>query len=270
MSRIPLGQSTEYPEEYAPGVLFAVARAESREKLGLGSTLPFHGTDIWNAWELTWLDLSGKPCSATATFRFDADSSSIVESKSLKLYLGSFAMSRFDSTDELADTIATDLGKLTGSDVDVRITDGSSGRHEKIDSLPGVCVDDLPCDSPRTAVDSGVLRHAGGDPVSGTLHSHLLRSLCPVTNQPDYGSVLIHYHGPRIEPSSFLEYVVSYRRHQAFHEACVEQMFLDISASCLTNKLTVYARYTRRGGIDINPFRSDFEENPENLRLWRQ
>lgn len=270
MSRLPLGQTTEYPEEYAPDVLYPVSRAEARETLALGDELPFRGADIWNAWELTWLDASGKPVCATATLRVDADSPFIVESKSLKLYLGSLAMSRYDSAHNLAEVIAADLSRVTGSEVDVTIAAGASGALAQIQSLPGTCVDDLPFKAPRDDVDAGLLRCESGELVSGTLHSHLLRSLCPVTNQPDYGSVLIRYHGPRIEPSSVLEYIVSYRQHNDFHEACVERMFLDIRSRCKTEKLTVYARYTRRGGIDINPFRSDFETEINNLRLWRQ
>jgi 7-cyano-7-deazaguanine reductase len=269
MNKIPLGRETEYPQEYAPGVLYAVPRAETRERLGIGADLPFSGVDLWNAWELTWLDPGGKPVAGTATFLFDATCPSIVESKSLKLYLGSFAMSRFDDHRTLAGTIASDLGKVSGADVGVEIHVGPDAEFFRIAEMPGRCVDDLALPQVPESVDADLLA-ADGEIVSETLHSHLLRSLCPVTSQPDIGTAMIRYRGPRIEAASFLAYVVSFRRHQDFHEACVERMFLDIKDRCRPDALTVYCRYNRRGGIDINPFRSDFEDEPENIRLWRQ
>jgi 7-cyano-7-deazaguanine reductase len=270
MSTIPLGQSAEYPEEYAPEVLFPVARAEARATFRLTGELPFHGTDVWNAWELTWLDSGGKPVIATATIRIDANSPSIIESKSLKLYLGSLAMCRYDSADELKAVIIKDLSAVAGTNVEVSIDPGPAGVLAGIAELPGSCVDGMPFNASREDVDATLLACSSNETVSESLHSHLLRSLCPVTNQPDYGSVLIRYRGPKIEASSILEYLVSFRQHNDFHEACVERMFLDICERCRPDKLTVYARYTRRGGIDINPFRSNFESETPNLRLWRQ
>lgn len=267
MSRIPLGQATEYPEEYAPEVLFPVARSEARAALGLGAPLPFSGADVWNAWELSWLDPSGKPVVATATLTVPADSPNLVESKSLKLYLGSLAMSRYASAAAVAALIREDLANATGSDVDVNIHVGTEVLP--VDALPGRCVDELGFANVRDDVDASLLS-AGGEQAAECLHTHLLRSLCPVTGQPDLGSVLLRYEGPRIDPVSFLEYVVSFRRHNDFHEACVERMFVDVKRECRPDKLTVYARYTRRGGIDINPFRSDFETAIPNTRLWRQ
>ena len=267
---MPLGKSTEYPQEYAPGVLFAVARAVAREPLGLGRERPFHGADICNAWELSWLDDSGKPVVATATLRIDAGSPNIVESKSLKLYLGSFALSRYASAAELERIISVDIGNVAGSTVDVSIATRPGDDDAIIHALPGACVDDLGIAEVAAGLDPALLRRSGAEIVSEELHTHLLRSLCPVTGQPDYGSVLLRYQGPCIDPQGFLEYIVSFRRHSDFHEVCVERMFMDIRERCSPEKLTVYARYTRRGGIDINPFRSDFEEPAENLRLWRQ
>jgi 7-cyano-7-deazaguanine reductase len=251
-------------------VLFAVARASAREPLGLASDPPFHGQDIWNAWELTWLDTSGKPVVATATFSVDAASPNIIESKSLKLYLNSFAMSHQDSQTALEKVIATDLSAVAGANVEVSISTGAGGAMARMSELPGTCVDDLELKSSAEYVNPELLRCFPDDLVTAVMHSHLLRSLCPVTGQPDFGSVLVRYHGPRIDPVSFLEYVVSFRQHQDFHETCVERMFADIRKHCAPDKLTVYARYTRRGGLDINPFRSDFETEVENLRLWRQ
>ena len=270
MTRLPLGQDTEYPQEYEPGVLYAIARSEARGPLGLSDPLPFTGSDIWNAWELTWLDAGGKPVVATAEIRVGAESPHIVESKSLKLYLGSFAMSRFESGPDVASHIAADLSRVTGSGVDVSVFTDDDAPMSAVRSLPGDCLDGLAIEAAGDDVDADLLVAGTGDPVAESLHSHLLRSLCPVTNQPDYGSVLVRYHGPPIDRRALLGYLVSYRQHNDFHEACVERMFLDIKSRCAPNQLTVYARYNRRGGIDINPFRSDFEERVENLRLWRQ
>ena len=271
MSKIPLGKPTDYPTEYSPQVLFAVPRIEARKALGLGDELPFHGEDLWNAWELTWLEPSGKPVVATAVIIVPADSPNIVESKSLKLYLNSLAMSQYASSDEVAGIISRDLSGTTGSEVDISILPANDSSTARIVDLPGDCIDDLEVQIDVSAgVDAETLRTVGEASVEEELHSHLLRSNCPVTNQPDMGSVLIRYQGPAIDRESLLRYIVSFRQHNDFHEACVERMFLDIKARCRPEKLTVYARCNRRGGLDINPFRSDFETTAENLRLWRQ
>ena len=270
MSIIALGKTTEYPEEYAPQVLISVPRATARKVLGLGDQLPFQGQDVWNAWELTWLDSTGKPVVATAVIIVPADSVNIVESKSLKLYLNSLAMSRYKSTDEVAGMISRDLSGIAGADVAVNIAPASQSSTGQIVNLPGDCIDILDVQIDSTSVDAGLLSIAGVEPVAEELHSHLLRSNCPVTNQPDLGSVLVRYQGPAMDRESLLKYIVSFRQHNDFHETCVERMFIDIKARCGPDKLTVYARYNRRGGLDINPFRSDFETTAENLRLWRQ
>ena len=269
MSSIPLGKETEYPQEYAPATLCPVTRGESRSTLGIGAELPFHGSDLWNAWELTWLDGSGKPVVATATFEVPADSPNLIESKSLKLYLGSFAMSRFGGSADVGSTIAQDLSTIAGAPVIVSVSTEKIGKPGTFDTLPGECIDDQPIPGAGATVDPGLLV-ANDEVVEEALHSHLLRSNCPVTNQPDSGSVLVRYRGPGIDRAGLLAYIVSFRQHNDFHEACVERMFLDIRNRCRPARLTVYARYNRRGGIDINPFRTDFEETPGNLRLWRQ
>jgi len=270
MNKTPLGEPTDYPAEYSPQVLFAVPRTEARKALDLGAELPFHGEDVWNAWELTWLELSGKPHVATAVITVPADSLNIVESKSLKLYLNSFAMSRYASKEEVAAIVATDLSDLTGSAVAVDITSASESSSDRIVDLPGDCIDDLDVQIEASDIDADTLNTVGKESVDEELHSHLLRSNCPVTHQPDMGSVLVRYRGSAIDRESLLRYIVSFRQHHDFHEACVERMFLDIKARCSPEKLTVYARYNRRGGLDINPFRSDFETIADNLRLWRQ
>jgi 7-cyano-7-deazaguanine reductase len=268
--QIPLGRATAYPETYSPDLLYAIARTDSRVALGLGDDLPFHGADVWNAWELTWLNPAGLPQVATAEITVPADSPNIIESKSFKLYLGSFAMSEFASIGDVEAVISKDLASRTGAQVNARLRAPLATHASTIARPPGHRLDGLSVSCDAYEVDSGFLRADADEVVSEDLYSHLLRSLCPVTNQPDMGSVMISYKGPRIDREALLRYIVSYRQHKDFHESCVERMFIDILELCRPEKLTVYARYLRRGGIDINPFRSNFEEDPPNARLWRQ
>jgi 7-cyano-7-deazaguanine reductase len=281
-SKSPLGSTTDYPQHYSPEQLFGIARAENRAALGLTTAMPFHGVDIWNAWELTWLASSGLPQVACVEVRIPADSPHIVESKSLKLYLGSFTMTKFDSETAGADALRNDIGACVGTDVEIRLVRPDTLSAASIGILAGDCLDDRSVACDTWQVDAGLLRldrrsdrpvddQPDDQPiVSETLHSHLLRSLCPVTGQPDCGSVMIEYRGPCINRDSLLKYIVSYRQHADFHENCVERMFLDILERCNPAELTVYARYQRRGGIDINPFRSSAKLTPENTRLWQQ
>jgi 7-cyano-7-deazaguanine reductase len=266
----PLGQATTYPDDYSPDLLYAIARIDSRLALGLEGDPPFNGMDIWNAWDLTWLDMKGQPQVATAEIRVPADSVNLVESKSLKLYLGSVAMSRFESPNDLAAVLSRDLGACTGSDVYVAIRPSIETDSAAISRLPGQCIDNLkvPCDTFSVAPE--LLAADSRTLLSEDLYTDTLRSLCPVTGQPDIGSVMISYRGPQIDRAGLLRYIVSYRQHQDFHESCVERMFMDIREQCGAEQLTVYARYQRRGGIDINPFRSNFEATIPNTRLWRQ
>jgi 7-cyano-7-deazaguanine reductase len=266
----PLGQATAYPEQYSPDLLYAIARIDARSALGLDGDLPFHGADIWNAWELTWLDNNGLPQIATADIIVAADSINIVESKSLKLYLGSFAMSRFESSTDVGEVLTRDLTACCGADVYVALHTPSSADRAIVSRLPGNCLDSMAVSCESFEVDPALLGADESDLVAEDLHSDLLRSLCPVTGQPDIGSVFVSYRGPRINHEGLLRYIVSYRQHQDFHEACVERMFMDIRDRCGVDQLTVYARYQRRGGIDINPFRSNFEATAPNTRLWRQ
>lgn len=268
MHEIPLGKPTEYTETYAPELLFAVPRKEARTWLDLSADLPFQGSDIWNAWELTWLDLNGKPQVATATFVVDANSANIIESKSLKLYLNSFSMTRFASTTDISEKIATDLSATAAADVGVTINRDTTA-HPIVD-FNGQCIDAHEMESVSSEIDASVLRSDDERMLSETLYSHLLRSNCPVTRQPDMGSIMIDYTGPKISAPALLQYIVSYRQHNDFHEACVERIFLDIQSQCRAEELTVYARFNRRGGIDINPYRSNTNRAPKNTRLWRQ
>lgn len=265
----PLGKNSDYPRSYAPDVLYPISRSDGRGGK-LEGTLPLRGVDIWNAWELTWLGPGNKPYAATAEFIVPADSPSLIESKSLKLYLNSFAMTRFEDVDAVTNTLENDLSQCTGGPVGVRVESTTQAVEPAIAVMSGLCIDSLDVDCDYRAVDPDVLRADGSNIVDEYLHTHLLRSLCPVTGQPDIGSLQVHYQGPRISAESLLRFVVSFREHSDFHETCVERIFIDIEERCRTYKLSVYARYQRRGGIDINPFRSNFEDCPENLRLWRQ
>lgn len=268
-----LGRRTAHPERYARDVLRAVARAENRELLGILEPLPFRGRDIWNAYELTWLGPAGKPVVAVAAIEVDAGSRAIIESKSLKLYLNSLAMERFDSSEAVAALIQRDLAETAEGEVLVTLAAPPAITAAGISCLPGACIDDAAPSCEVFHVDPSLLksRDTGmSAAVSEELHSHLLRSLCPVTGQPDFGSLLVRYRGAPIDRGSLLRYLVSYRNHNDFHESCVERIFVDLKERCAPEALTVHGFFNRRGGLDINPFRSDFEEAAGNMRLWRQ
>lgn len=268
-AKLPLGQPTDYADQYDPELLYPIARSDSRQMLDIDA-LPFQGTDIWNAWELTWLSESGLPMVATAEIRIPAESTNLIESKSLKLYLNSFAMSACPQPDEVRDRIERDLSQCAGGAVTVALQTPQQASASRVSELAGDCLDSLAVNCSVFDVDAELLRADKQSIVEESLHTHLLRSLCPVTAQPDMGSLFIRYTGPKIDRGSLLQYIVSYRAHNDFHEACVERMFVDIQRRCDTQQLTLHARYQRRGGLDINPFRSNFESDPDNLRLWRQ
>ena len=266
----PLGHATGYPDTYDPTQLFAVERAPQRAALGLGAALPFVGSDLWTAYELTWLDRRGKPEIAIATIDVPASSPSIVESKSMKLYLGSFAQSSFEGAGDVAATIERDLAAATGAIVRVKIEGPAAFARERFVELEGESLDALPLESTRYDVDPSTLA-AGGDTVDEALTTNLFRSVCPITAQPDIASMRIAYRGAKIDRAGLLRYLVSYRRHPGFHEHCVERIFVDILSRCGCDRLTVYARFTRRGGIDINPFRTNAAGAlPPNVRTARQ
>jgi 7-cyano-7-deazaguanine reductase len=265
----PLGKPTRYPERYDPGLLFPIARSGSREALGLAGALPFGGVDLWTAYEITWLDAHGKPRIAIGEFRVPADSPLIIESKSLKLYLGSFAQEPA-SIDEIARRIEADLARACGAAVTVALSPATNTAGPGFAALPGESLDEIALATDVYEPDPGSLAASGGN-VDETLRSALFRSRCPVTGQPDYGDVMIRYRGMRIDRAGLLRYLISFRRHAAFHESCVERMFVDILRRCAPRALTTYARFMRRGGVDINPFRSNFEPGPpEGVRTPRQ
>ena len=261
----PLGHATGYPDRYDPSLLFAVSRAPQRAEIGLRDPLPFTGADVWTAYEHTWLDTRGKPCIAMLSIAVPVDSPFIVESKSVKLYLGSFAQTRFDDATQVVDTIERDLAVATGAHVEVAVL-----REPRIEAMAGVSIDEATVAIDRYEVDASLLR-ADGEAVSETLRSDLFRSVCPVTGQPDYASISIAYRGPRIDRAALLRYIVSFRLHAGFHEHCAERIFVDLVARCACEKVTVNARFTRRGGLDINPFRTNAGiAVPANVRTERQ
>lgn len=266
----PLGQKSEYPQKYDPSVLYPIPRKLGRDEIGVSAELPFLGTDIWNGFELSWLTPKGKPVVAVMEMRVPITSQNIVESKSLKLYLGSFNQSCFANHNDVAIRIKDDVSALVGVAVDVTVSPLDQAQAGSVTTLPGRCIDELDIVVAKYSVDASLLALASNDIVEEQLHSHLLRSCCPVTGQPDWGSVLIAYRGAKIDDASLLRYLVSFRTNQEFHEQCVERIYLDIMRYCSPEKLSVYARYTRRGGIDINPLRSNCLVTIENLRLVRQ
>ena len=266
-----LGKSVAYRDEYDASLLFPIPRALKRAELGLDDTLPFHGVDIWNAYELSWLDLRGKPVVALAEFRVPAASPNIIESKSFKLYLNTFAQTRLDGTGTVTQQLHADLSAAAGAAVEVRLQTAADFAREALRELDGECMDEVEVDIADYDTPRPDYLHGDAvDVVEETLVSHLLKSNCPVTGQPDWASLQIRYRGPRIDRPGLLRYLVSFRRHSDFHEQCVERIWCDLRARCAPEYLTVYARYTRRGGLDINPFRSseagDVPGNPRGAR----
>ncbi len=266
---MPLGQPTRYTDSYDPSLLHPIARADSRAGLGCREELPFRGEDVWNAWDLTWLAPSGQPRAAAAVIRVPASSSHMIESKSMKLYLNSLSMTPFDDEAAVARRLSDDLSQTAGGDVRVAIESPESPDHA-VDTFAGSNLDLLSVACTRYDLDASLLTTTAKTVDDETLYTHAFRSLCPVTAQPDLGSIAIRYSGRAIEPRTLLRYLVSYRQHEDFHEACVERIFVEISERCAPQKLSVYARFQRRGGIDINPFRTNGDESAVNLRLWRQ
>lgn len=264
----PLGQGTAYVNTYDASQLYPIARDLNWEKRGIErSSLPFAGEDIWNAYEVSWLNSRGKPVVRLAEFRIPASSSHIIESKSFKLYLNSFNLSRFDTEAEVAALMVRDLSAAAGAKVAVQLI--APDASAPIGAFEGSCLDELDVDIEHYQPAPELLG-AEGDVVEESLYSHLLKSNCPVTGQPDWASIQIRYTGPRIEREGLLRYLISYREHGDFHEQCVENIFMDIWQQCRPASLSVYARYVRRGGLDINPYRSSQAEPAPNLRLGRQ
>jgi len=268
----PLGKTAAYRTDYAPELLFPIARQGKRDELGLTGTLPFFGVDIWNAYEISWLNMRGKPQVAIATITAPADSPNIIESKSFKLYLNSFNQTRLVNEEALLALLREDLSNGFGAPVQVNLSLPDQFDQLKFGELDGLLLDRLDLDIDSYAPAPQLLKANFEEaPVEEKLISHLLKSNCLVTGQPDWASVQIHYVGPQIEQEGLLRYLIGFREHNEFHEQCVERIFVDILRACKPQKLAVYARYTRRGGLDINPWRTNFTSGrPPNLRNARQ
>ena len=273
-----LGKASAYADQYAPELLFPIPRAAKRQELGLTAVLPFLGADMWTAFELSWLGPRGKPQLALAHITVPCESSHIIESKSLKLYLNSFNNTVFADAAAVLAHLRADLneaawrGAVVQSSVGVRLLDPELFDREPVQELDGLSLDRLDVECRQYTPAPELLRAAADEPpVTEVLTSRLLKSNCLVTGQPDWGSVQISYSGAAIDQEGLLQYLVSFRNHHEFHEQCVERIFMDIWQRCQPHKLAVYARYTRRGGLDINPFRTSYAQAlPANVRTARQ
>jgi len=267
----PLGKQIDSPQKYSPAVLHAIARSGYRESAGIGSKLPFQGEDVWTCYELSWLNNTGMPRVAALSIRVPCTSVCLVESKSLKLYLNSFSQEAIESGAQLCEIITQDLNRLLKTRVQIKLMKLQNIPPANTD-LPGICLDDIEISISQYTRRPELLssRQIGTQTVEEVLHTHLFRSLCPITAQPDFASLMLSYSGTHISHASLLEYLVSYRNHAAFHESTVEQIYLDVMKYCKPEKLSVFARFTRRGGIDINPFRSSNEATAPEGRLSRQ
>ena len=268
----PLGKRVETVARYTPSLLCPIERQRLRQGLLLDPRkLPFDGWDLWTAWELSWLDRDGKPEVGVAQIRVPCQSRAVFESKSLKLYLNSFSQTAFASAYDVTRTLESDLSVTAGAPVAVDLQSLAHVQHAGIGNFTGECLDALAVKVEIYRPDSGLLGVVDNSRiVTESVYTNLLRSLCPVTGQPDIGSIQISYSGMRIAHAALLRYLVSFREHQGFHEQCVERIFLDILDRCRPRELSVYARYNRRGGIDINPCRSTEKGIPSHLRLARQ
>lgn len=263
-----LGKSTPLVEHYSPQLLFAIPRSDSRVELGLDqASLPFYGEDTWHGWELSWLGPKRVPQVAVARFRFPCDAPNLVESKSFKLYLNSLNQHQFESRQQLQKILADDLATVAGAAVSVELLDLDAPELQT-GSLPGLCIDGYEPLEWATEPTATLLRPEAGE--GGCWHSHLLRSLCPVTAQPDWGSIVIETVGVDIVPETLLAYLLGYRNHQEFHEQCVERIFCDIQNVIEPAHFSVQALYTRRGGLDISPWRSTVSGRAPLRRTSRQ
>lgn len=268
----PLGKQSSYIDQYDPSLLFPIPRKTKRDEINIPEKIPFFGVDIWNCFEISWLNPKGKPAVALAEVIIPCDSTNIIESKSFKLYLNSFNNYKFNNSEQVKKVMTSDLSAATNSHVTVNITNTQDFCSQKsITHLDGILLDtlDIKCDTYTT--NPNLLQVESKSIVSETVFSDLLKSNCLVTGQPDWGSIQISYTGPKIDHTSLLKYIVSFRNHNEFHEQCVERIFMDILTHCQPTSLTVYARYTRRGGLDINPYRTtDRYFKINNIRLCRQ
>lgn len=272
LNALKLGQQTKYAEKYDRTLLQPVPRRLNRDQLNITATQPFTiGADIWTAYEISWLNPKGVPQVAIADVSIDFRSENLIESKSFKLYLNSFNQTTFADFADVQQTLQRDLQDCARGEVNVRLNSLADYTAQPIVALSGDCIDAQDIEVRNYAFNAAFLNHCTGEHlVEETLVSHLLKSNCLITQQPDWGSLQIHYVGKQINREQLLRYIISFRQHNEFHEQCVERIFCDLMQYAKPEKLTVYARYTRRGGLDINPYRSNFEPLPQNVRLARQ
>ena len=272
LNALKLGQQTKYAEKYDRTLLQPVPRHLNRDMLNITTTQPFTiGADIWTAYEISWLNPKGVPQVAIADVSIDFRSENLIESKSFKLYLNSFNQTQFANFDEVQQILQQDLQDCAKGEVKVLLNSLTDYTQQPIAALDGDCIDGLDIEIEDYAFNAELLKDCTNDNVvEETLVSHLLKSNCLITQQPDWGSLQIHYVGKQINREQLLRYIISFRQHNEFHEQCVERIFCDLMHFAAPEKLTVYARYTRRGGLDINPYRSNFEPLPLNMRLARQ
>lgn len=269
LASLSLGKTTQYTEIYSPELLQGVPRSMNREELDLLNELPFNGVDRWNGYELSWLNLKGKPQVAILQCEVPASSVNLIESKSFKLYLNSFNQSKFVSSEQVQSLISQDLSACAKEHVQVKIFNPHEFKSFNLSTLDAFSLDEIDIEIDNYQLRPDVL-FTHDEIIEESLCSDLLKSNCLITNQPDWGSVLIRYQGQKIDHEALLRYLISFRQHNEFHEQCVERIFCDIMRYCSPKLLTVYARYTRRGGLDINPFRSNFETIYPEFRLARQ
>lgn len=264
-----LGKKSEYESHYNPSKLFPISRKLKRDEIGVPATLPFVGYDIWNHYEVSWLNQKGKPCVATAQITYPCHSPNLIESKSMKLYFNSLNNTKFEYIDDVKKVITQALSKGVGTEVAIELMPLYQTRTLALECTVGENIDEIDAHSSRYTVAPELLTTESVQ-VEEILCSDLLKSNCLVTNQPDWGSVRIAYKGAKINREGLLKYIISFRNHNEFHEQCIERIFMDIQKKCTPEKLTVYGRYTRRGGLDINPVRSSHPVPFENIRNIRQ
>ncbi|NQY62653.1 MAG: NADPH-dependent 7-cyano-7-deazaguanine reductase QueF [Alteromonadaceae bacterium] len=280
LSKLTLGKPTDYCSEYNPDLLQAVPRSLNRNKLALtNETLPFIGEDVWYGYELSWLNMKGKPVVAVAEFRFPCTSGNIVESKSFKLYLNSFNQTKFNSIQDVTDKLTNDLSNTSGAETKVSLYPVDNCPALQISSKKAICIDDLDITIDNYNLNADILQpdvldsevsQENHDVIEETIVSHLLKSNCLITNQPDWASIYIEYKGLAINHEKILKYLISFRQHNEFHEQCVERIFCDLLKYNQLESLTVFTRYTRRGGLDINPYRSNISSSAPCCRTLRQ
>ncbi|MCK5820195.1 MAG: NADPH-dependent 7-cyano-7-deazaguanine reductase QueF [Psychromonas sp.] len=273
LRHLSLGTKTDYKNNYDASILQGVPRSLNRDNLQLKTdNLPFIGFDLWNIYELSWLNLSGKPMVATGMIRVPFDSENLIESKSLKLYLNSFNQTKFSTVDEVKNTMQRDLTSCASKIVTITLQTNLDSFSQKLGTFTGSCIDHLDIDVDNYQFSTHYLENiSGSQEIKETLYSHLLKSNCLITHQPDWGSVAITYSGKKLNQEKLLRYLISFRNHNEFHEQCVERIYCDLMKFAKINTLCIDARYTRRGGIDINPLRSTTtHENINNIRLLRQ